>query len=961
MTRAAVGLVMLGIVSWSIAPQAVAGDRKQQWRTLTTPHFYVHYYHTPSQNLTQVAQRIAKRIERAHEVLVRSLNHRPSGRTHIVVKDHTDSSNGYANVVPRSQITIFVTSPDGLGTLSDYDDWLYGLLVHEYVHVLHMDNIGGIAKVFNAIFGRTWAPNQMQPGWFIEGLATYHESAQSAAGRMRSSIFDMMLRMEVLENQFLRIDQMSSNTRLQPRGNIPYLYGGRFLKYIAERFGADKLARIAKEYGATAIPYAMNTLAKKVLGVDYHELYSDFEKYLKQRYRSSANKVQQRGATKFRRITDTGEACNSPRFSLDGGRLVFVDSTPYRDTLVNLLDPQTDKVVQQYRIPSIGNVALSPDGTHLLYQQNATWQGNYAFNDLYWRNLKDGAIRRLTRGLRARDPAIAPNGKSVAFVANRVGRNDLMLLSLVDGKTETLIKGEAAVFFFSPRFSPDGQSLVFAEKRPQGGRDIVEVKLADRTRRKITDDRALDDQPVYSADGQRIYFSSDRTGIFNIYVYQRDTAALKQVTNVVGGAFEPAVGRHERKLYYVGYSAKGYDLHSMQLQPTKYLGPKPYRDRRPPPAVFDDTTAYPSVAYRPWSTLLPQAWTYRYGSDSYGAAALGFEFGGSDIVGRHEYFFSMDFSTHNGRPAYALKYIYRGLWPELSVSTSRSESPRSYTLDGEKAPYVEERYSTSVATSLPLLRIPDHNVSVGVDYSYQWTHDMSDTRVLVVPGMLSPRLPALGTFSGLGFRLSYSSTRRYALSISTERGRSISLAMRVFFEGFGSDYNNTELTASWTEFIPIPFFKHHVLALRLSGGLSKGARRRAFGLGGFPSQDFFNSVIKGEHMGSHVLRGYTPNGLVGDHYYLLNVEYRLPLFDIEWGLSSLPIYFKNVYMGIFVDVGDAFVNDFEIEKAKVGVGGEIMLAWVVGYVQDLTLRVGYARGLMEEGSDEFHFLIGRPF
>jgi hypothetical protein len=961
MIRTARGMLMLGIAFGLLTSQARAGDRKQVWRTLTTPHFFIHYYNTPSQKLGTVAQRVAERVERAHEVLVRQLNHWPSGRTHVVIKDHTDSSNGYANVIPRNQMTIFVTSPAGLGTLSDYDDWLYGLLVHEYVHVLHMDNIGGIAKVFNAIFGKTWAPNQMQPGWFIEGLATYHESAQSAAGRMRSSIFDMMLRMEVLDNAFLRIDQMSSNTRLRPRGNIPYLYGGRFLKYIAERFGPDKLASIATEYGATAIPYSINTVAKKILGVDYHQLYSEFEAYLKQRYRFRLRKVRERGETPFQRFTDTGEACRSPRFSLDGSRLVFVDSTPYRDTLVNFLDPKSQKIVNQLRIPSIGEVDLSPDGNHLLYQQNANWQGSYAFNDLYWRNLKTGVVRRLTHGLRARDPAISPDGKTVAFVATRVGRHDLMLLSLSDGKAKTLIRGKIAEFFFSPHLSPDGQRVVFAQKKAGGGRDIVELDLENRAQRKITDDRALDDDPVYSADGERIYFSSDRTGIFNIYAYGRGDGTLKQVTNVIGGAFAPAVDPKEERLYYVGYSAKGYDLHHMRLEKERFLSALPYRDRRPPPAVFAEGKTYPSKTYRPWTTLLPQAWTYRYGSDAYGAAALGLEFGGSDIAGLHEYFISMDVSTHNGRPGYALKYIYRGLWPELSVSTSRYESPRTYQLDGAKAPYVEERYNTTVAASLPLLRIPDHNVSLGVDYRYQYSRDMSDTQVLVLPGMLTPQLPALGTFSGIGFRLSYSSTRSYALSISTERGRAISLGMRVFFEGFGSDYNNTELTASWTEFVPMPFFKHHVLALRLSGGLSKGARRRAFGLGGFPSQDFFNAVIKGEHMGSHVLRGYTPNAFVGDHFYLLNIEYRLPLFDIEWGLSSLPIYFKNVYMGVFVDVGDAFVNDFEAEKMKVGVGGEIMLAWVVGYVQDLTLRVGYARGLMEEGSDEFHFLIGRPF
>ena len=55
----------------------------------------------------------------------------------------------------------------------------------------------------------------------------------------------------------------------------------------------------------------------------------------------------------------------------------------------------------------------------------------------------------------------------------------------------------------------------------------------------MTDDKAIDGAPAWSPDGKYLYFSSDRTGIFNIYAYELETKRLLQVTNVLGGAFSP--------------------------------------------------------------------------------------------------------------------------------------------------------------------------------------------------------------------------------------------------------------------------------------------------------------------------------------------------------------------------------------------------------------------------------------
>ena len=39
--------------------------------------------------------------------------------------------------------------------------WLYTLIVHESSHLLHLDAIGGPARLYNRVFGKTWSSNHL--------------------------------------------------------------------------------------------------------------------------------------------------------------------------------------------------------------------------------------------------------------------------------------------------------------------------------------------------------------------------------------------------------------------------------------------------------------------------------------------------------------------------------------------------------------------------------------------------------------------------------------------------------------------------------------------------------------------------------------------------------------------------------------------------------------------------------
>ena len=530
--------------------QALAGDGARVWRTLESDHFVVSYY----EPLEDVARRVAVCAERAHRTIVPLLGHAPDGKTQIVLTDDTDGSNGFATVLPRNEIGLFATAPDALSVLNDHDDWLYGLVLHEYTHIVHLDTIGWIPRLFNLFAGKRWAPNGIQPRWFIEGLAVYEESMRSASGRTRSSIFDMYLRGAVLAGKELELDAMSSGPYFWPHGNAAYLYGSFFLQFIGDRYGDDKLAKISHFYGEEPVPWGLNRAVFRAVGKTYETLYDEWVAWMRAHYALQRDAVVRRGLREGEKLTDTGEGNDAPHFSPDGKRLVWLQSNgkALGRYLTMPSAGRPDEARPWTGVEGTGEFAFLPSGQSIVAERAITYRTSYAFTDLVRIDVGDGgvpAVTRLTRGARAGTPDVSPDGARVAFTVNGGARRRLAWMPLApDATPEILWEGGRWEQAFDPRFSHDGRRIVFSTWGDAGYDDIWLYDTDTRSARPLTHDRAIDVMPRFSPDDAWVYFSSDRSGIYNIYALELATGRLMQVTNVLGGAFAFDISRDGKLL-----------------------------------------------------------------------------------------------------------------------------------------------------------------------------------------------------------------------------------------------------------------------------------------------------------------------------------------------------------------------------------------------------------------------------
>ncbi|HKE18252.1 MAG TPA: DPP IV N-terminal domain-containing protein [Kofleriaceae bacterium] len=962
---AAVAVAVVAAVAALVTGQgaARAGDPGLVWRTIETAHFEVHY----PEPLGDVARKVALSAERAHATLTAALRHAPREKTHIVLHDDDDGSNGFASVLPRDVISLFVSAPPDTSVLGDNDNWLYNLVSHEYTHIVHLDTVSGLPAVVNRIMGKVWAPNQVQPRWVIEGLATYEESKRSASGRTRHALFDTYLRVATLSGADRRLDEVTGGPLGWPHANAAYLYGSHFLKYVFDRYGDDKAAVMSHDYGGSAIPYGLNRSIERATGKSFVDLYGDWKAYREARYSLEAEAVMRRGPREGRRLTFTGENNINPHYTADGRSIVWQRGDGYSEGQFRIM-PAGDNAGRSRTyavLERTGEFDVLRDGS-MVVEQTTDYRTDYQYQDLVRWDRASGRTEALSRGLRASDPDVSPDQRAVAFAQNGGSRRQLAVIALrPEARPRIVWSGESRFDqAFSPDWSPDGRRIAFSAWRAGGTRDILVVDVASGRVEEQARDRAQDIAPAWSPDGRYVYFVSDRTGIYNVFAWDLAADRLWQVTDVIGCALAPRVSPDGRHMVYQGFAADGYELYEIDLDPSTWTEAPPYIDDRPDPIEIraDEAPISPPRAYRPLETLAPDSFTVGLVLNSLGQA-VDLRTGGGDVVGHHVYDLVATLGLDYRGLNVGATYTYRRLWPSLRLTAARSVNRRGgYIVDGTNLRFDEEALRGTLSVGLPVFRRADASGSLSLDYDVDWLRNLDGQLHEQDPNEVLPRLPETDlVLAGVALRWSYSDTKSFVFTNGPQQGVDLTAALRVDHPALGAEERSLTLSyrASWYHQIPLAW--QPTLMLRLAGGMRATDRPRLeqFALGGVPdSQDLVRSLVDNVRVGSTgYLRGYPSRAAVGQQYHLANIELRQDLWTIERGIATLPVYLRRVHAAALFDAGDAFDGAIDPSAFKASVGGALRLDFTVGYGLPGSVDLGYARGLTSGGSHETWLLL----
>ncbi|HEX2059386.1 MAG TPA: protein kinase [Thermoanaerobaculia bacterium] len=219
--------------------------------------------------------------------------------------------------------------------------------------------------------------------------------------------------------------------------------------------------------------------------------------------------------TTFAQLTMQNGIDLSPSIAPDGETFVFTRGTDIYLQRVN----GRNAINLTRRCPAADSQpAFSRDGSLIAYRSECEGGG------IFIMGATGESARRITGS--CFDPSWSPDGKqlacateAVAFTPTSRGRMSSLLVVDVDSGAERRLLESDAV---QPDWSPNGHRIAYwSISGDAAQRDIWTIDPRAKDPRqsivRVTNDAAVDWNPVWSPDGQYLYFGSDRNGSMNLW------------------------------------------------------------------------------------------------------------------------------------------------------------------------------------------------------------------------------------------------------------------------------------------------------------------------------------------------------------------------------------------------------------------------------------------------------------
>jgi hypothetical protein len=931
MRRAVLLLAGLAILSATSALASTRYDPRLSFRTISTPRFDIHYH----QGEEAQARRLAAIAEETAQRLDATLG-RPSGRVQVILVAQSDLSNGWATPFPFNTIEIVAAAPPGASAIGNTTDWLRMVFTHEYTHIVHLSRERGWIGGLRRAFGRNPVlfPNLYLPTWQIEGIATYEESVANVGGRVRDTSFRSILDVAAGTSRFEALDRVGGGLVDWPGGSAPYLYGAFFHAHLAAKYGEASLRQLT-DATAGRIPYLGSPAFKRVFGQSLGALWQEYEAASRRTLRAMAPAV--------RRLTHQGFEVSGPRFGPDG-RLYYAAANPHGFPALMAVDASSVSPIR-IRNRFLGH-SIGFAGAQMVFDQIEVENQVGLQSDLYLGDTSGHASRRLTHGARAAAPDMSPDGSTIVCTIQEVDRRTLALVRLAaDGSISTpeVLVSEPGVHFGAPRWSPDGR-MIAAER---GSREIVLIDPATRTIARVITaaNGARVVHPAWGRGGALLFASDSNGSGFQIYRLDLASGAAAVLEGTGPDARNPEMAPGGDRLAFVGYTADGYDLFSLDWAQAEWTPDPDGRIRLAGPAgpakveIQDPapTRAAPSRAYTPWRTIAPRYWTPVILTDNEELFA-GAATGSADALGRHAYAVQAAWTASRGRPDWQAAYVYDRWWPTVFANVS-DDTDRFRDAD------IRTR-EVNAGVVLPFRRIRWSQFALAA------LHSSNDEL------LCSACTPTEITRRSLRTAWRVSAARGYGYSISLEDGWSASSGVEITREAWGSRGNGGAATFDVRGYVPVAP-RHAVVAIRGAAASAWGDQsvRRVFSASGYDAQP------GGFRFGSDaigLLRGVSDDEIVGTHAAVLNADYRVPLMRLDRGWGTLPVFARVLHGAVFADAAQAWTTRFRAADTTVSVGAELSLDLVLGYRLPLTLTTGAAWVSQDRGFTAFG-RIGRAF
>ncbi len=519
-------------------------------------------------------------------------DYHPTERIYLLIQDFGDYGNAGATAVPNNSISMglspfsyaFETSPAG--------ERVFTMMNHELVHVVALDNATATDKFYRSMFlGKVdpdaldpvsmvysymTVPRRYSPRWYHEGIASYLDTWMSGGlGLALGSYDEMVFRTRVLEGtriysaQGLESEGVTSD--FQGRSNS-YLYGTRFMGYLAYTYGPEKLIEWVKR----------NKGSKAFFVSQFHHIYG---------FRIQAAWDDWIAFERTWQQNNIGILSEFPRTEMTPVREESIGSVSYaqydkKRNLIYVAINNTGKVPHLASIDlATGKLDRLTDikGAALFYVTSLTYDekndilfyttDNDSWRDLNSYNLKTKETKLLQKDFRVGDLAFNRADESIWGIKHLNGFSTITRIAKWnddDHNKNSLYNDWDQIYtlpygedIFDIDISPDGTILSAAVSDLAGNQALLFYRTEDLRNEVFVPDTVFNFHVAspqsfrFTDDGKYMYGSSFYTGVSNIFRVEVETKNIIAMSNSITGLFRPTV-IDSNTLFAFNFKSKGF-------------------------------------------------------------------------------------------------------------------------------------------------------------------------------------------------------------------------------------------------------------------------------------------------------------------------------------------------------------------------------------------------------------------
>jgi hypothetical protein len=849
--------------------------------------------------------------------------------TNIILQPIEESVGGFSELFKNRVVVPFTGS---------YDD-LHHVLYHELTHIFQFELYFSLtmSNIFSLI------PGFSPPLWIMEGSAEFSSTHGGEAS-------DAFMRDLLISNNVIPLEEFE-----YWGGYVVYRQGESVFLFIEERYGREKVFELLH---AIKLRTNMDAAFEKVFGMDVEDFGVDWLNWLRLRYVSDIEKLENR-KTQARLLTDHVEDFSyyngSVALSASGTKIAYATSKGDYIT-VNVISGFDGKPLKKLikagrsatfeRLPLLRRtLAWSADETHLAaigFSRNKPV--------LLWVNYASGKTEK-RYPLKVDDayaPVVSVSGSRIVYVGVNEGQSDLYSLDLASGRIERLtfdLYEEA-----DPSF--DGEHILYVSDKPDadntweiGSYAVWELLPSGRTKR--ISPRFSNLSSPYRIGDEVFFIGQD----FQLCSYSAEDSTLTPVTDWFEKVeeFSPAANG---KAALLVYNNSGWDVAMLNGTISSLSPPQDTGGLAPAGAPgflyeIEEVTIEDFKRYR--ASFSPD---YIYGSGAYSSLYGAFgelSLGISDMLGDHRIYIDANLMGDILYSNLSVSYWYLKHRVDFAVGAFQYPNFYMYWTSDSTFTYIESaRRGVSTLASFPFSKF--FRFETGVDGMAVTEKEYLDCRFdqygRIVYDTGNVTVSTRPLFQGSGWLVFDNALWKYTTPM-------VGLRMRLGgYSSFLSPLRYQTVMADLRGYLPVT--RRASFALRTFGGASFGEDNEYFTLGG-----------------AYDVRGYStyyPD--IGSRVVFSNLELRVPFLDQISMAFPFPVTLSGIRGIVFTDAGVIWNDELPVLwqgrelidlKASYGAG----MRWLFGYFM---LKLDFARPYQKLNPDDkgwdvwrVHFRLGADF